>query len=395
MSVINQMLKELEQRQSDEPTQTSTAATQVEKKSTVTIVLVTAVIVLLISLLGFYVWKLNHDNEILQNAVAKSQSQQPQLSSIPHSPEDNVENLNYHLNEATTSLPAVKPAISDKIKESAKTTLLAQQAVRDKAILVNTAQSIQPSDEDSIVTTTPSVIKTENTVVTPVKKISTVAKSNLNENKTVAQEPIIQEKEAPTLRISRSQIPPERVVQRKFEKAERAIMDNDVLKAEQLFEDILLIQPEHKSARKQLSALWFGRKLFKPALNLLSKGVALFPRDVDFRLMKARILLNQNNTQAAFQVLKEYETAPHAEYQVLLANTAQAVGDTKSTILAYQQLVKIEAHKGKWWLGLAVALDRNSEFEEARNAYQKALFTENLSDNTVQFVKQRMAELGE
>jgi len=172
-------------------------------------------------------------------------------------------------------------------------------------------------------------------------------------------------------------------------------MDNDVLKAEQLFEDILLIQPEHKSARKQLSALWFGRKLFQPALNLLSKGVALFPRDVDFRLMKARILLNQNNTQAAFQALKEYETAPHAEYQVLLANTAQAVGDTKSTILAYQQLVKIEAHKGKWWLGLAVALDRNSEFEEARNAYQKALFTENLSDNTVQFVKQRMAELGE
>jgi len=394
VSVINQMLKELEQRQSDEPTQTSTAATQVEKKSTVTIVLVTAVIVLLISLLGFYVWKLNHDNEILQNAVIKSQSQQPQLSSIPHSPEDKVENLNYHLNEATISLPAVKPAISDKIKESAKTTLLTQQTVRDKATLVNTAQSIQPSDEDSIVTTPP-VIKTENTVVTPVKKISTVAKSNLNENKTVAQEPIIQEKEAPTLRISRSEIPPERVVQRKFEKAERAIMDNDVLKAEQLFEDILLIQPEHKSARKQLSALWFGRKLFQPALNLLSKGVALFPRDVDFRLMKARILLNQNNTQAAFQVLKEYETAPHAEYQVLLANTAQAVGDTKSTILAYQQLVKIEAHKGKWWLGLAVALDRNSEFEEARNAYQKALFTENLSDNTVQFVKQRMAELGE
>jgi len=394
VSVINQMLKELEQRQSDESTQTSTAVTPVEKKSTVTIVLVTAVIVLLISLLGFYVWKLNHDNEILQNAVVKSQSQQPQLSSIPHSSEDKVESLNHHLNEANTSLPAVKPAISDKIKESAKTTLLTQQTVRDKATLVNTVQSIQPSDEDSIVTTPP-VIKTENTVVTPVKKISTVAKSNLNENKTVAQEPITQEKEAPTLRISRSQIPPERVVQRKFEKAERAIMDNEVLKAEQLFEDILLIQPEHKSARKQLSALWFGRKLFQPALNLLSKGVALFPRDVDFRLMKARILLNQNNTQAAFQVLKEYETAPHAEYQVLLANTAQAVGDTKSTILAYQQLVKIEAHKGKWWLGLAVALDRNSEFEEARNAYQKALFTENLSDNTVQFVKQRMAELGE
>lgn len=406
------MLKELEQRQGEQSSGSSQAAatTQLQNKSslkvTITIVII---VILLLNVIGLYIWELYTENETLKRGVTQSKPQNTKIlkrsAPIINKAYENQKNEKVAGSHSEKILEEKKEnditQVEMNIQRSELIGMLDRDSVEQdnkKEIPVNSATSIEDQSKLAV-----SALQTNNTVATPtVKSIAKpIPETSDNSPYQPKRESVLntglvnQEVPKSSLSISRSKPSAESIVKKSLEKAERAILDNEIPKAEQLFEDILLIQPEHKGARKQLSALWFGRKLFQPALNLLSKGIELYPTDVDFRLMKARVLLSQNYNKEAFYVLNGYATAQHAQYQALLATTAESLGNVKSVILAYKQLVNIEEYKGKWWLGLAVALDRDSQFVEAKVAYETALSKGNLSSNSAQFVRQRMTELGE
>lgn len=377
MSVINQMLKELEQRNEENKNSSGIGSAQlVQKRSNTVKIVLLILIVILLNILGLYVWNLYSENEAFKNAA---------LSELKQQNKKPIE-----LDSQVEEKPTATSKSVNSVTEPAEKLVSEQSSIAEEESKKDEPASNQIATKNKDNTQNKQVIQDDNVVITPVTQ-SEKSKPYTQPAETIKE----QEPKQPTLTISRSQLSPERVVQNKLTKAERAIIDKDVPKAEQLFEDILLIQPDHKSARKQLAALWFGRKLFSPALNLLSQGISMYPDEVDFRLMKARILLNQNNNQAAYHVLNDFSTAKNVEYQALLANTAQSLGELDTVLLAYQQLVILEKHKGKWWMGLAVAMDQKSQFEEAKRAYTMALSKGDLSNNSAQFIRQRMNELGE
>jgi len=177
--------------------------------------------------------------------------------------------------------------------------------------------------------------------------------------------------------------------------AEGAVNQNELSKAETLFEDVLVLTPSNKAARKQLAALWFGRKAYQSALNLLSQGIALTPQDSEFRLMQARIYLTQGYTDKAYQVLQALDQSNDIEYLLTLANIAQKLTKYPQAIRAYKKLANKQPSEGRWWLGLAVAYDSNSEYLLAINAYRSAITQGELSKTSLQFAKKRLTELGE
>lgn len=375
MSVINQMLKELDERSDTKENVSGGQATlgSQESSSKLKITLI-VLFIIVINVFGIYAWGLYSENKALKEAVHTSSQSLPELESKPLSFPKLIkeEFTEVDIETVDKDIPALINNSTTYIENKAK-----QQTIEEPQAPIK--KEVQQA------------IKEDNVVITPLNDLT----SEDHIDKTVTTDAIKKEEKQSSLSISRSKLSPERVVQNKLQKAEQAIIDNDIPKAEKLFEDVLLIQPDNKGARKQLSALWFGRKLFRPALNLLSQGMAIYPDDIDFRLMKARILLNQNKNKEALYVLNSLAEAPNVEYQVLLANIAQSLSEAPSVILAYQQLVILESHKSKWWMGLAVALDRDSQFIKARTAYEMALSTGNLSSNSAQFIRQRMSELGE
>jgi len=397
VSVINQMLKELEERNDPQGNNSNIAASQRQPValSKVKIVLI-ILLIILINIVGIYGWSLYSENQKLkQPAYNHSQNV------VDNTQNNSIENVQ------TQSLPTQQQEMTSDVTKLAVRSIetkpinTGNQVIDQKAARVTELEVKSQAKKTTDITDQASVAEKQIESIQPVSKKENIVITQSNESinyqgeaQAVTEIPEPQEKQA-SLSISRSHLSAERVVQNKLQKAERAITDNEIDKAEKLFEDVLLIQPNHKDARKQLSALWFGRKLYRPALNLLSQGMDIYPDDIDFRLMKARILLNQNNNKEALYVLNGFATAQHAEYQVLLANTAQLVGNSDSAILAYRQLVNLEPYKGKWWMGLAVALDRESQFEKAKVAYKTALSTQSLSNNSAQFIRQRMSELGE
>lgn len=195
--------------------------------------------------------------------------------------------------------------------------------------------------------------------------------------------------------VTRRQLTPKELVTQKLANAEKLLTINEIAKAELLFEEILIIDPEHKEARKKLAALWFGRKLYQQAVNVLSQGIAIDRQDGDLRLMKARIHLKQGQHEAAYDTLKPLASIEQEEYQLMLANVAQHIEQYPSAISAYQVLINMQPYSGRWYLGLAIVYDKNSQFSLAVDAYKLALTKTDLSVSSVKFAKQRMQALGE
>lgn len=374
MSVINQMLKELEERNDPAVSTSSNRTAEKHTERTPRLILIILLIVV-INICGIYAWGLYSENKALKSAAHTSSQ------TLPNEKPEEITPINL----------AKEPTDEVMIQSLNKGEKELSQQETNQSSVKKVVQQKTNEPEPLIKREVQETFKEDNVVITPLH--DKINNKDVKESSDVGL-PVEPEKQS-SLSISRSKLSPERVVQNKLQKAEQAIIDNDIPEAEKLFEDILLIQPSHKGARKQLSALWFGRKLFRPALNLLSQGIAIYSDDIDFRLMKARILINQNNNKEALYVLQGLAKAQNVEYQVLLANTAQTVGNSESAILAYRQLVKLEPHKSNWWMGLAVALDRSSQFKKAYTAYDMALSTGNLSSNSAQFTRQRMSELGE
>jgi len=195
--------------------------------------------------------------------------------------------------------------------------------------------------------------------------------------------------------VSRRQLTSKELVAQKLVRAEKAVNVNEITKAEQLFEEILIIEPKHKQARKKLAALWFGRKSYSQAVNLLSQGIALDRQDDELRLLKAKIHLSQGQHQAAFNTLKPLASLEQEEYQVTFANVAQKIEQYSGAISAYQVLIKMQPYSGRWHLGLAIVYDKNSQFPLAINEYALALTKADLSASSAKFAQQRMQALGE
>ena len=374
MSVINQMLKDLDKRQGEQVTDSNVTVPVTKKSSNTKLVAIIVIVILLVNIAGIFAWQLYAENQQL-----KTQAQQKQ-----------------------------------------KVTNLATPKVGNTAVVSDTPELVTDKLENKVATAT--VDKVTEPVATEAITDANKATSNETEMNAVAPEPLLaastnvvensekntpaghsqikeQEKEVletkPTLTISRSQLSPKMLSEKKITEAERAMEANDLAKAESLFEEVLLLIPEHETARKQLAALWYGKKAYQDAINLLSQGIAIAPQSEEMRLMSARIYFEQGRARQALNLLNPINNSQRVDLQVLIANIASEINEYKSAANAYRKLLILEPNVGRWWLGLAVSLDSQGQFKLASNAYDEAITKGNLSSNALQFARQRVAELGE
>ncbi len=368
MSVINQMLKDLEQR-APEQGQAPMPVAAAHKPSSLKIVLISVVVLLSLNALGFYIWNLQErvaKSEVAQQAVVNAQNVAQVLPSqatkTAQQGVTNTDNENQNSLQQLSNEPTIKPLLKPKPIP------VRQQQQKKSVELAQVKKVTEPSTKQ------------------PTKQLP----------EPIKREPLLLKKAKPSqMSISRRQLTSKELVAKKLARAEKSVNINEIAKAEQLFEDILIIEPAHKQARKKLAALWFGRKSYQQALNLLSQGLAIDTQDDELRLMKAQIHLKLGQHEAAFDSLKPLASLEQEEYQVMLATIAQQIEQYPSAISAYQMLIKMQPYSGRWHLGLAIVYDKSSQFLLAVNEYELALTKTDLSASSVKFAEQRMQALGE
>ncbi len=287
---------------------------------------------------------------------------------------------------------------------------------------------VQPINEETLVTSVPlnntavkqpatNIVKLENTQDVAAKEVSSnkatpeVISANTNARVVDDPEPVIisthnngQTPESVTkslntdtasLTIATVELTPKQLADKKYKQAMRAINNKDAHTAEKLLEEALILSAHHLEARKQLAALWFGRQANGQAINVLAQGIALTPKSEELRIMQARIYAGQGEFSKAFNALKPLSDSINVEYQQALATMASQAKQFPFAVKAYQKLIVLNPEQGRWWLGMAIALDSDGQYQQATLAYQKALHSKQLSQSSINFVNTRLMELGE
>jgi MSHA biogenesis protein MshN len=377
MSVINQMLKDLEQRTpAQEPIALPVANSH--KPSTIKIALISLVVLVSLNALGLYIWDLQKQVTSSELKV-KEQMQGPIVNVSQDSPRQSIETFMPDRETLDRQASTQKNIPISETKADLAIALPQQSMMKEKANLpesplAKVAESRSPVQPES------AKVERDNS-----KFVNTALVNAIPANTSIESQ----------MSVSRRQLSSKEVVEQKLVRAEKAIKTNNIIKAEQLFEEVLIIAPNHKQTRKNLAALWFGRKSYQQATNLLSQGISLDRSDAALRLLKARIHLQQGQNKSAYDTLKPLSLLKQQEYQVMLANVSQQIEQYKSAIQAYKILIDMQAYSGRWHLGLAIVYDKNSQFSLAVTEYALALTKSDLSVASAEFAQQRMQALGE
>ena len=177
--------------------------------------------------------------------------------------------------------------------------------------------------------------------------------------------------------------------------AEQAMTKGDLPKARSSLSALLQATPLDHSAREKLAGLLFGAAEEVEARSVLEQGMALAPTYANYRLLLARMDMSVGQKSRALARLRdcEPEARSNLDFYATRAALAQELGDYPLAASSYQRLTLQQPAEGRWWLGLGIAYEKAGRLQAALDAYRRAEMSAGLSAPSREFVRQRRIRL--
>lgn len=177
-----------------------------------------------------------------------------------------------------------------------------------------------------------------------------------------------------------------------YQKGYQLLRQNKVYSAEAKLLLALEHNVKHIKAREMLVGLYLktGRKV--EAETLLNKGLLYLPGYSNFTKLVARLLLDNNQVDKAVKTLLNHRPAISADpnFYALLAASYQRQNNHAAAANTYVQLLKINPREGIWWVGMGISLEALNKNKEALDAYEKARQTGTLNTRIANYSNQRL-----
>jgi MSHA biogenesis protein MshN len=181
-----------------------------------------------------------------------------------------------------------------------------------------------------------------------------------------------------------------------FQKANLAVKEGRINDALAGYEGALLIDSSHKAARRAWVGLLIGLKRNDDAERVLLKGIRRDPHDASFSMLLARLQVERGDIPLALETLQK--TLPYAEgqaeYQAFLAALLQREDRHEDAVAHYQVALKLAPNNGIWLMGMGISLQELKRNEDARSAYQRALASNSLNPQLQAYVQQKLKDIG-
>ncbi len=160
-------------------------------------------------------------------------------------------------------------------------------------------------------------------------------------------------------------------------------------------EQVLKLDPRHLKARLLLAKALHNQGQINKTAEFLDQSLALFPDNLQFINTRAQLFLQQRNPNGALKTLQRIEVANSSNetYLSLLAATYQQLQSFPNAANVYQKLVTVNPEKAENWLGLGLSQEKLGNLKLARDAYQQALSKNTLKESVVSYIKQQLTEL--
>lgn len=157
--------------------------------------------------------------------------------------------------------------------------------------------------------------------------------------------------------------------------------------------------PRHAGARVAQAGLLIGQSRHDEALALLKEGIALAPAQPQLALMLARMQAERQDWAAAAETLKA--ASPHAapnagdgaEFHGLHAAILQRAGRHAEAVEKYGLALRLAPGRSVWWMGLGISLEEIGQADTARAAFQRARSI-GLPEGAAGYVDARLKQLG-
>ena len=159
--------------------------------------------------------------------------------------------------------------------------------------------------------------------------------------------------------------------------------------------EVLQLDPRHLAARQQLLQILVQEHSNLELKQFLDESLAWFPDNVGFITTLAHYHVQQKNFAAAVETLERVDSFrindPH--YLALLAASYQQQQQFSQALAVYQKLTQIQPEKAENWLGLGICADKLQQNSSALAAYQQALNKNTLNSAVVDYINQRLSAL--
>ena len=172
--------------------------------------------------------------------------------------------------------------------------------------------------------------------------------------------------------------------------ARRAIVRGHHQQAERNLRGLLEEQPDHDKARELLASDLVRQGRLPAAIDLLEQGLDNGREPARFAYRLGRILLEQDQVERARTVLDTHAPPPaqNPDFQQLLAATHRQAGDHAAAETAYRRLTEVAPQRAVAWIGLGVSLEALDRTSDARGAYARVL--EIGDPQATRFARQRL-----
>ena len=377
MSVINKMLKDLEQRDQEQGADfdPSGAVYQAKEKSKLPLLLA-VMLVVIIGLAGVVTWLLMGQNKVEVTGIELVSETQNTLEPAQQSDPTPV-------TEVQTPAPEEQPKV------------LNQSPVLAAVTTVEPSSNTQAAPEQEPVNTTQQTMLNEEATQVTEQELEDENFFEDEFDSVVGTPEPKQEVEQPQFKIekSASNLTREQRIEKLMTKAQESFDKGYISDAISQLEEVLGSADNHVEARNLLAVAWYGRGELQQAVNILNDGLSRYPNTEKWRLTAAKIFFKENEQQGAFTYLEADLVDASPEYYSMQGTLARQLKRFDKAEVAYANLTKIEPEKGNWWLGYAIALDSQNKSQLAKQSYQQAVNKAGISPSSIKFAKQRIAKL--
>jgi MSHA biogenesis protein MshN len=190
-------------------------------------------------------------------------------------------------------------------------------------------------------------------------------------------------------------VSPQQQAENEFRKANLLAQQGRFKEAAAGYEEALNLDAAHDMAREALVAVLLESRLNADAEKTLQNGLALNLKQTHFAMLLARLQVERNALPLALSTLEK--ALPYADqladYQAFVAALLQRQNRHKEAITHYQIALQLSPNSGLWLMGLGISLQAVQRKEDALDAYQRALDSRSLSPELQAYVVQRMQEI--
>ena len=165
--------------------------------------------------------------------------------------------------------------------------------------------------------------------------------------------------------------------------------------AELDFRDALTQDPSHGGARQALLGLLLDSGRNNDAEQLLHKALEINPRQPRHAMVLARLEVERGEVAGAINTmvgaLPYVQSDP--DFHAFLAALLQREGRHREAVDYYRTALRGVPGNGVWMMGLGISLRAANQSAEARDAFQRAIDSKQLTPELQEFVERQLREL--